>query len=83
MEIEEQIAQGDFVATRWTHTGTHDGDLMGIAPTGNRVTQPGIDISRVSDGKVVETWEGSPTCCQAWAMGWRMRWTPHWADGLV
>jgi steroid delta-isomerase-like uncharacterized protein len=58
MEIEEQIAQGDFVATRWTRTGTHDGDLMGIAPTGNRVTQPGIDISRVSDGKVAETWEG-------------------------
>jgi steroid delta-isomerase-like uncharacterized protein len=58
MEIEEQIAQGDFVATRWTRTGTHDGDLMGIAPTGNRVRQPGIDISRVSDGKVAETWEG-------------------------
>src|SRR3954465_4166773 len=58
MVIEEQIAQGDFVATRWTRTGTHNGDLMGIAPTGNRVTQPGIKISRVSDGKVAETWEG-------------------------
>jgi steroid delta-isomerase-like uncharacterized protein len=58
MEIEEQIAQGDLVATRWTATGTHDGDLMGIAPTGNRVTQPGMDISRLSEGKVAETWEG-------------------------
>ncbi len=59
MEIEEQIAEGDLVATRWTCTGTHDGDLMGIAPTGKRVRQPGMDISRVSDGgKVVETWEG-------------------------
>jgi steroid delta-isomerase-like uncharacterized protein len=58
VEVEEQIAEGDLVATRWTATGTHDGDLMGIAPTGNRVTQPGMDISRVSDGKVAETWEG-------------------------
>ena len=58
VEIEEQIAEGDLVATRWTAIGTHDGDLMGIAPTGNRVTQPGMDISRVSDGKVAETWEG-------------------------
>jgi steroid delta-isomerase-like uncharacterized protein len=58
VEIEEQLAEGDLVATRWTATGTHDGDLMGIAPTGNRVTQPGMDISRVSEGKVAETWEG-------------------------
>jgi steroid delta-isomerase-like uncharacterized protein len=61
MEIEEQIAEGDLIATRWTATGTHDGDLMGIAPTGNRVTLPGMDISRVSDGKVAETWEGYDT----------------------
>jgi predicted ester cyclase len=31
---------------------------MGIAPTGSRVTQPGMDVTRVSDGKVAETWEG-------------------------
>ena len=58
VEIEEQIAEGDLVATRWTAIGTHDGDLMGIAPTGNQVTQPGMDITRVSDGKIAETWEG-------------------------
>jgi steroid delta-isomerase-like uncharacterized protein len=58
VEIEEQVAEGDLVATRWTATGTHDGELMGIAPTGSRVTQPGMDITRVSDGKVAETWEG-------------------------
>jgi len=57
-EIETQIAEGDLVATRWTATGTHEGDLMGIAPTGRRVRQPGMDISRFSDGKVAETWEG-------------------------
>ena len=58
MNIEEQIAEGDLVATRWTVTGTHDGEIMGINPTGSRVAQPGMDISRVSEGKVAETWEG-------------------------
>ena len=58
IQIEEQIAGGDKVVTRWTGTGTHEGELAGIAPTGNRVTLPGMDIQRISDGKLVEGWEG-------------------------
>ena len=58
IRIEEQIAEGDKVVTRWTGTGTHDGDLAGIAPTGNRVTLPGMEIVRISEGKLVEGWEG-------------------------
>ncbi len=58
IEIEEQIAEGDLVATRWTGTGTHDGELAGIAPTGKRVTLPGMEIVRISGGKLVEGWEG-------------------------
>ncbi len=58
VEIEEQLAEGDLVATRWTATGTHEGDLMGIAPTGNRVTLPGMEIVRFSGGKLAEGWEG-------------------------
>jgi steroid delta-isomerase-like uncharacterized protein len=58
IEIEDQIAEGDKVTTRWTGTGTHEGDLAGIAPTGNRVTLPGMEIVRISDGKLVEGWEG-------------------------
>ena len=58
IRIEDQIAEGDKVVTRWTGTGTHDGDLAGIAPTGNRVTLPGMEIVRISDGKLVEGWEG-------------------------
>jgi steroid delta-isomerase-like uncharacterized protein len=58
LEIEEQIAEGDLVTTRWTGTGTHDGELAGIPPTGNRVTLPGMEIVRISDGKLVEGWEG-------------------------
>jgi steroid delta-isomerase-like uncharacterized protein len=56
IEVEDQLAQGDRVATRWTGSGTHEGDLMGIAPTGNRVTVAGMDISRISGGKIAESW---------------------------
>ena len=49
------------MVTRWTGTGTHDGELAGIPPTGNRVTLPGMEIVRISDGKLVEGWEGYDT----------------------
>jgi predicted ester cyclase len=39
-------------------TGIHDGEVAGIPPTGNRVTLPGMEIVRISDGKLVEGWEG-------------------------
>ena len=58
LEIEDQIAEGDKVVTRWTGTGTHDGELAGIPPTCNHVTLPGMEIVRISDGKLVEGWEG-------------------------
>ena len=58
LEIEDQVAEGDKVVTRWTGTGTHEGDLMGIAPTGNKVTLPGMEIVRFSEGKLAEGWEG-------------------------
>ncbi len=58
IQIEDQIAEGDKVATRWTGAGTHEGELAGIAPTGNHVTLPGMEIVRISEGKLVEGWEG-------------------------
>ena len=57
MEIEDQIAEGDRVATRWVASGTHEGDLMGISPTGNRVTVAGTTIDRIADGQIAETWD--------------------------
>lgn len=54
--VEEQLAEGDLVATRWTGRGTQRGELMGMAPTGKEVTVPGITISRIVDGKVREAW---------------------------
>jgi steroid delta-isomerase-like uncharacterized protein len=54
--INDQIAEGDKVVTRWTAIGTHKGELMGIAPTNKRSTVTGINIERYQDGKVVEAY---------------------------
>ena len=55
--IEQQIAEGDYVVTRWTGRGTHQGELMGIGPTGREATATGIAIDRIENGKIAETWE--------------------------
>jgi predicted ester cyclase len=55
-EIEQMVAEGDTVVTRFTGTGTHKGELMGAAPTGKKITIHGIDMFRVSGGKAVEIW---------------------------
>ena len=55
-DLEELIAAGDKVVERFTASGTHEGELMGIAPTGRTVTLPGINIFRLQDGKIVERW---------------------------
>jgi steroid delta-isomerase-like uncharacterized protein len=52
--VDDQIAEGDRVATRWTGRGTHDGEIIGVAPTGKEVTVSGLTISRVENGLVVE-----------------------------
>ena len=52
--VDEQVAEGDIVATRWTARGTHTGEIAGVAPTGKEVTVTGLTISRVENGQVVE-----------------------------
>ena len=54
--IEDQIAEGDKVVTRWTAHGTHQGPFMGMAPTGKQGAVTGITIDRLANGKVVESW---------------------------
>src|SRR3981081_2870566 len=56
LTINDQIAEGDKVVTRWTATGTHNGELMGIQPTHKHATVTGVDIGRFEGGKVVESW---------------------------
>jgi steroid delta-isomerase-like uncharacterized protein len=59
--IEDMIAEGDKVVYRWTATGTHQGEDMGIAATGKRVTLTGITILRIEDGKIAERWASEDT----------------------
>ena len=54
--IDEQIAEGDKVVTRWTAHGTHQGELVGIPATGKSSTVTGISIDRVVNGKIAESW---------------------------
>jgi predicted ester cyclase len=55
-EIEELVAEGDTVAGRLTMTGTHEGPLMGLPPTGHSVRQKSMHFVRFRDGKAVEHW---------------------------
>jgi steroid delta-isomerase-like uncharacterized protein len=59
--VDQQIAEGDIVVTRWTSRGTHRGPLFGISPTGRHVTVTGILISRIHNGKVLEEDEVADT----------------------
>src|SRR5919197_1783475 len=52
--VEDEIAEGDKVATRFTWRGTHRGPFQGIAPTGKHVTGSGIAIYRVTNGQIAE-----------------------------
>jgi steroid delta-isomerase-like uncharacterized protein len=54
--IEDLIAEGDKVVSRNTVTGTHQGEHMGIPPTGKSVTYNEVIINRFADGRIVETW---------------------------
>lgn len=56
LTIEDEITEGDRVVTRFTGRGTHKGSLMGIPPTGKRVTITAIDILRFENGKIAEHW---------------------------
>ena len=55
--IADQIAAGDKVVTRWTGTGTHQGNFLGFPPTGKQFTISAIHIHQISSGRIVGLWE--------------------------
>ncbi|WP_198675964.1 ester cyclase [Kribbella monticola] len=55
-DLHQLIAEGDLVVERFTASGTHRGELMGVAPTGRTMSLPGINIFRLRDGRIVERW---------------------------
>jgi steroid delta-isomerase-like uncharacterized protein len=54
--VEDQIAEGDLVATRCSVRGKHTGDHLGLAATNSPVDFTGMTFTRVRDGKIVEAW---------------------------
>ncbi len=55
--IEElAAAEGNRVVTRWTGTGTHHAELLGIPPTGKAIRVAAISLHRIADGKLAEHW---------------------------
>ena len=54
--IEDMIAEGEKVATYYTLEGTHEGELFGVPPTGQRLSIKSIAVERVSDGRIREHW---------------------------
>ena len=59
--VDQQLTDGDYVTTRFTIRGTHDGDLMGTPATGREVAFSGITVSRCEGGRIAEEWEITDT----------------------
>jgi len=55
--VDHQFADGDYVASRFTVRGTHEGELFGAPPTNRQVVVHGITLSRCADGRIAEEWE--------------------------
>jgi predicted ester cyclase len=54
--IDDVVAEGDRVAVRWTNSGIHSGEFLGIPPTGRTYQIAGIDIYRIQAGLLAEHW---------------------------
>lgn len=55
-EVNEVVAEGDLVVSRWTATATQQGEWQGVAATGQSVTWTGINVFRIECGKIAESW---------------------------
>lgn len=67
--LDEVLIDGDKATVRYTYTGTHLGDFLGIPPTGNTITCSGLEIDRIEDGKLVETQNFTNYYCLLAGMG--------------
>jgi steroid delta-isomerase-like uncharacterized protein len=59
IEPRHEVVDDDHVVVAYTLTGTHEGEFLGIAPTGRKIKINGIQIGRFEDGKLVERWGSS------------------------
>lgn len=58
IEVDDSVVSGDLIAFRSTMRGTHDGEFLGIPPTGKQVVVGLVDMVRIEDGQFVEQWGG-------------------------
>ena len=77
LNAQEQdiVAHGDTVAVRFVVEATHEGDLLGIAPTGRRVRWDAVDVYRLRDGKISEEWAADDMTAVLHQVG---AYTPPW-----
>jgi steroid delta-isomerase-like uncharacterized protein len=54
--IDDVVADGDNVTIRWIAEGTHGGELLGVASTGRPLAIRGVDMYRLEDGRIAESW---------------------------
>ncbi len=59
--LDQVIVDGEMVGSRTTTTGTHQGELMGIPPTGRQIRVPAVDMARLSGELIAERWGGLDT----------------------
>jgi predicted ester cyclase len=59
VSLEDMVAEGDMVGVRGTMRCTHQGEWLGVAPTGNELTWKGIAMFRLAGGKIVQRWFNS------------------------
>jgi steroid delta-isomerase-like uncharacterized protein len=57
--VDDQIAEGDTVASRWTLTGTHLGEFMGVPATSKPISVTGMQIERIAGSQIAEHWRQS------------------------
>jgi len=55
-DVHQQVAEGDYVSTRYTVRGTHVGPFLGLPPTGRPVTVEAMTLHRLSGGRIAESW---------------------------
>src|SRR3954453_2299391 len=56
LTCDDIVPASDKVAVRWTATGTHEGDQLGVPATHRKVRLTGIDMLRIADGRIAERW---------------------------
>lgn len=69
LSIEDIVGEGDTISVRHTARGTHQGDLLGISPTGKQLTVTGMTFHRIINGKFVESWINSDSLSMMQQLG--------------